>query len=169
MKNIIALILIATLTQNAHAKHVISTIMDSGKLIIINDYNQKIRNGKMDTIKLIESKKGDKTSVSKIGEHAMPKVGDKIKLYRTKYTAKGGMEERTKKVTKDFIGNATVIEPNLEGDTRVVTIFSNRKSDKVESKNLPFSQKELNKIKENALVAVPDIGVQAKEYDSVEF
>ena len=167
MKKFIYIALSALTIQSASAHHVIDQVTTNNKLIITKDYDQKIVDGKVLTYKL--NNKRPEFSKEVIGEHALPKVGDKVKIFRTTIKLSNSRGKRIETLDRQQVGTATIVSPELAGDSREVALNVNRKNARMEFKNMPYSEDEIKSIKVNSLVAVPDGNLQVERYDSVEF
>jgi hypothetical protein len=105
----------------------------------------------------------------KISEHKMPKIGDKIKIYRTTINLSDERNKKIESIYHELIGTATVVSPELEGDSRTVNELSKNRMKNVSTKVKKYSTKELRLLKANAIVATPDNGILVKSNDSIEF
>lgn len=167
MKKFIYIALSALTIHSAFAHHVVDQVTTNNKLIISKDYDQKIVDGKVLTYKL--NSKRPEFSREVIGEHALPKVGDKVKIFRTTIKLSNSRGKRIETLDRQQVGTATIVSPELAGDSREVALNVNRKNARMEFKNMPYSEDEIKSIKANSLVAVPDGNFKVEHYDSVEF
>lgn len=167
MKNLLMLTLLSLTFQPAFAHHVVDEVTANNKIVISKDYEQKIVGDKVITYKINNKRPGLSEQV--IGEHALPKVGDKVKIYRTTFKFSDTKDKRIKSMSRELVGTATLVSPDLSGDSREVAVFGSNKRSKVEFKSQEYSPEEISSIKQSSLVAVPDNGIVVKRFDSIEF
>lgn len=156
------------LFQNAFAHHVVDVITINNKLIITKDFNEVVDGDKVIEYK-DSSRKVNSLNKEKVGEHAMPKVGDKLKIYRSTIKYSNNKNKSIKSIDRELIGTATVVSPDLSGDSRLVTEFSGNKRTKMNESIKEFSKDEISSLKKNAIVAIPDNGIIVKNHDSIAF
>lgn len=168
MKIVVVFSLGLILIQNAFAHHVVDIITTNNKIIITKDFNEVV-----DGDKVVEYKDSNRKinflNKEKVGEHSMPKVGDKLKIYRSTIKYANNRNKSIKSIGRELIGTATVVLPDVGGESRLVTEFSGNKRTKMNRVIKDFSSDEISSIKKNAIVAVPDNGIVINNYDSVSF
>lgn len=167
MRNIYLLIYTSLFSFPVLAHHSVSEVTANNKIVITKDFNQTVSGDKVRSYRINYKKLGFDEQL--IEEHQLPKIGDKIKIYRTSFKFRDSKEKTFKSSIKELVGTATVINSDLTGDSRSMAISSDKKNSKAEFKNTPYSKEEIESLKTTAIVAIPDNRIQVNRLDSVEY
>lgn len=152
--------------QNAFAHHKVDIVTNDSRLIILKDSNEKTAGDKA----VAYDRQIRKTHMDEVqtGEHNLPKIGDKLKVYRIKYLY-SDKKLHPAQYEKEFVGTATVTNDDLSGNSFQYSEINHGKNLELKTAERKFSPEEIEQIKKSAIVAVPDHGVVVKESDSIEF
>jgi hypothetical protein len=152
--------------QNAFAHHKVDVVTNDSRLIILKDSNEKAAGDKA----IVYDRHIRKTHVDEVqtGEHNLPKIGNKLKVYRIKYLY-SDKKLHPAQYEKEFVGTATVANNDLSGDSFQFSEINHGKNLGLKIVERKLSPAEIEQIKKSAIVAVPDHGVVVKESDSIEF
>lgn len=163
MKKIIGLILVAS-SFNAFSFDHVTDVLPSGKIIICKNSDQERKGEIVENYRLKNSSSRTDKSKVKTGEFKLPAIGDKIKIIRSSIVRKNKLESN---VVNSEVGEAVIIEPNLTNELRTQVTFPYRGiPEKIE---VAFSQSELERIKNDCIVASPVGSVKFENRDLVKF
>lgn len=142
----------------------VSEVLPSGKIIICKNLDQ-VRNGDIvENYRLKNtSSRFDKTKV-KVDEFKLPAIGDKMKIIHTSVVRKNKSESN---FVNSEDGEAVVIEPNLTNELRTKITYPYRGVH--EETQVSFTQEEIERVKNECIVASPIGSAKFHNRDLVKF
>ncbi len=163
MYKIIGLILVAS-SFNAFSFEHVSDVLPSGKIIICKNLDQERKGDIVENYRLKNfSSKTDKSKV-KINEFKLPAVGDKIKIIRSTIVRKNKLESN---FVNSEVGEAVIIEPNLTNELRTQITYPYRAIH--QETQVAFTQEEMERVKNECIVASPVGSAKFQNRDLVKF
>lgn len=142
----------------------VSDTLPSGKIIICKNTDQVRIGNVVENYKLKNpSNRFDKTKI-KINEFKLPSVGDKIKITRSDNVRKNRFESVF--VNSD-VGEAVIVEPILTNELRTLITYPGG-GIHIENQ-VAFTDSEIERVKNDCLVASPVNSAKFKNLDIVKF
>ncbi len=163
MKKVFGLILVMSSFSAIAFDHV-SEVLPSGKIIICKNSDQVRKGDIVENYRLKNfSSRFDKTKV-KVDEFKLPSIGDKFKIIHS-------LVARKNKSESSFVnsedGEAVVIEPNLTNELRTKITYPYRGVH--EETQVAFTQEEMERVKNECIVASPVGSAKFHNRDLVKF
>lgn len=157
-------LILATVSFNAFSFDHVSDVLPSGKIIICKNTDQEKKGDVVENYRLKNfSSKFDKTRI-KIDEFKLPAVGDKVKIVRSTLVRKNRLESN---FVHTEVGEAVVVEPNLTNELRTKITYPYKAIH--QETQVAFTQEEMERVKNDCIVASPVGSAKFQNRDLVKF
>lgn len=163
MYKIIGLIL-AFSSFNAFSFEHVSDVLPSGKIIICKNSDQERKGDIVENYRLKNPSNRFDKSMVKVSEFKLPAIGDKVKIIRSNLVRKNKIESN---FVNTEVGDAVVVEANLNNELRTKITYPFRGIH--EEAQVAFTPEEIERVKNDCIVASPVGNAKIQNRDLVKF